>query len=132
MRYYDYTVKPYLHKLFKQYDFQGDVSLRDLDTTEQNQLLFYAIKLREIGFTELDCAKVEQNVEIYLLSGEKKDKEIMADSLLDAYKECFNDYIQTMIDEEFELYKDKQDVERKLEAGLTPHQDSETGELVWR
>lgn len=132
MRYYDYTVKPYLHKLFDKFSNYQEIHLDELEMAEQHKLLFYAIKLKELGFSELDCSVVEQNVEIYLLSGEKKDKEIMADSLIDAYKECFNDYIQTMIDEEFELYKDKQAIERKLESGLTPHQDSETGELIWR
>ena len=132
MRLYDYTVKPYLYTLFKRFDGQETISLSDLELSEQHRLLFYAIKLKEAGFTELECSKVENNLEIYLMSGDKKDKEIMADSLIEAYKECFEDYIQSMIDEEFELHKDKQEVERKLEAGLTPTQDTETGELIWR
>lgn len=132
MRYYDYTVKPYLNKLFDKLNFKKEIKISDLDLEEHNELLFYCIKLYELGFTELDCSNVETNLGIYLLTGEKKDKDIMADALVESYKDCFNKRIQEMIDKEFELYKDKQEVERKLEAGLSPTQDTQTGELIWR
>lgn len=131
MRYYDYTVKPYLHTLFSRYGINKELQLADLDEAERNKLFFYAGKLREIGFIEADMSAVEENIEIYLVTGDKKDKEIMADSLLAAYMECHEDYITKMIAKEFELFKDSQEVERKLEAGMKATKDPQTGEITW-
>lgn len=133
MRYFEYTIKPFLNQLFDKYYFKNKcVKFSDLEIEEQNKLLFYSIEYTEMNFNDLDMSKVENNLKIFLVSNDKKDKEIMADSLINSCRSSFAEFIDDMILNEFHEYTNKKEIDERISNGMTSHADDQTGEIIWK